>query len=264
LASTQVIVRQRPAAAVGADEAGHELVCRVGEQFGGSPDLGDAAAFAQDHDLVAEQEGLFDVVRDEDHGLVQFLLQAQQFFLQFGAHDRVHGTEGFVHQQDVGVHGESPGHADALLLAAGELAGVPVRQGAVEADGVEQGQRISPRLPFRRAAQQRHRCDVVDDSAVRQQPGVLHDVADAPAQLDRGQRIDVLAVDLDRTAGRVDHPVDHSQQGGLARSRRADEHGGLVRGQHQGEIVDGQGAVGESLADGTELDHGWAQSSKRA
>ena len=59
---------------------------------------------------------------------------------------------------------------------------------------------------------------------VRQQPGVLHHVADAAAQLRR----DRVASDASPSisivaAGRLDHAVDHAQQRGLAAAGRADE-----------------------------------------
>ncbi len=49
-------------------------------------------------------------------------------------------------EQDVRVDGEPAGHADTLLLATGELRGVAVREGAVEADGVHQLQCTLPGL----------------------------------------------------------------------------------------------------------------------
>ena len=55
--------------------------------------------------------------------LSQFALDAEQFVLQLGPHDGVDGAERLVHQQDVRVGGQTAGHADALLLPAGELVG---------------------------------------------------------------------------------------------------------------------------------------------
>ena len=58
--------------------------------------------------------------------------------LQLFAHDRVDRAERLVHQQDVRVDGEAAGHADALLLAAGELARVALGERAIEADDIHQ------------------------------------------------------------------------------------------------------------------------------
>ena len=147
--------------------------------------LRDLAAVLHDDDLVAEQERLVDVVRHEHDRLAEFALQAQQLLLQLGAHDRVDGAERLVHEQDVRVDREPAGDADALLLAARELARVLVGERPVEPDRVEQLERPGVRLALALAAEQRHGGDVVDHLAVRQQAGVLHHVADAAAQLHR-------------------------------------------------------------------------------
>jgi hypothetical protein len=110
-------------------------------------------ALLEDDDLVAQQERLVDVVRDEDDGLVEVALQAERLGLQFAADDRVDGAERLVHQQDVGIGGEPAGDADALLLAAGELARVAVGEGAVEAHDVEQFERALAGLLLRSAVQ---------------------------------------------------------------------------------------------------------------
>ena len=128
----------------------------------GRADLGDLRALLQDHDLVAEEERLVDVVRDEHDGLAELALQADQLLLQVGAHDRVDGAERLVHEQDVGVGGEAARHADPLLLPARELARVAVGERAVESDRVEQLERAArgPRFlgtPLQHAAPSR-RC----------------------------------------------------------------------------------------------------------
>jgi hypothetical protein len=97
--------------------------------------------------------------------------------------------------------------------------------------------------------------DVVGDREVREEPGVLHDVADAAAQPHGVAPGDVVAVDLDAAGGDVDHAVDHPQQRRLAASGRPDEHGGAVGGDDEAEVVDGHGSVGEPLGHSGELDH---------
>ncbi len=71
--------------------------------------------------------------------------------LQLGAHDRVDGAERLVHEQDVGVDREPARNADALLLAARELARVAVGERSVEPDGVEQFERVLVRELLRHA-----------------------------------------------------------------------------------------------------------------
>ena len=112
--------------AVGAHELLDELVGRVGEHLRRRGVLGEVAALAQDGDLVAHLDRLVDVVRDEDDGLGELGLQAEELVLEALAVDRVDGAERLVHEQDGRVDGERAGDADALALAAGELRRVAV------------------------------------------------------------------------------------------------------------------------------------------
>jgi hypothetical protein len=154
------------------------------------------------------------------------------------------------------MYGSTAGHADALLLAARELARIAIREGPVQPDGVEQLEGVGVRLPLADPAEERHGGHVVDHLAVRQQAGVLHDVPDAPTQLHRILGGDIHAVDEHLPAGRVDHAVDHAQQGRLARAGRPDEDRRLVRGHDDVDVLDRDGAVWELLGDAAELDHG--------
>ncbi len=246
---------QRAVAAVPSDEVGDEVVGRLGEQLGGRRELGELAADAQDGDLVAELDRLVDVVGDEDDGLAELALQAQELVLELLAHDRVDGAERLVHEHDRRVGRERAGDADALLLAAGELRRVAPRHRGVEADPLHELHRAVAGLLLVPAEQQRHRRDVVDDGAVREQAGVLDDVADAAAQRGRVGLRGVLAVDEDPTRGQVDHPVDHPQRRRLAAPGGSDEHRDLPRRGCEREPTHGGGAVGVGLGHGVELDH---------
>ena len=126
---------------------------------------------------------------------------------------------------------------------------------AIQPDGVEQLERLLAGLLLGHSAENRHGRDVVDHPEVRHEAGVLHDVADAAPQRDGIPLEDALAIDLDLAAGGLHHPVDHAQQSRLAAARRADEHGGPVRGDDEAEVLDGARAVGELLRDAGELDH---------
>ena len=114
---------QAAVAAVAPDEVGHEVVDRVREQLRRVGQLGELAADPEHGDLVAELDGLVDVVGDEDDGLAELALQPEELLLQLVADDRVDGAERLVHQHHRRVGGQRAGDADALLLAAGELAG---------------------------------------------------------------------------------------------------------------------------------------------
>ena len=92
----------------------------------GSVVLGEDAALLEDGDLVPHLYGLVDVVGDEDDGLLDVFLNAQELVLEPLARDRVDGPEGLVHQHDGGVRRQSPRDPYALLLAAREFGRVTV------------------------------------------------------------------------------------------------------------------------------------------
>ena len=80
--------RQAFEPAIRANEAGHEVGSRVGQQLRRRPELGQHAAHLQDRDEVAHLDRLVDVVGDEHDRLGQLLLEAQQLVLQPLADDR--------------------------------------------------------------------------------------------------------------------------------------------------------------------------------
>ena len=78
-------------------------------------------AVAHDRDPVAETQRLGQVVGDEHHRLVDLAAQADDLVLHVAADQRIERRERLVEQQDVGIGGQGPGEADALLLPATEL-----------------------------------------------------------------------------------------------------------------------------------------------
>ncbi len=223
--------RQPPDAPVAAQELADEVVGGPGQQRRGVVELGQVAPDAEHGHPVAELDGLVDVVGDEHDGLVQLGLEPQELLLQARTDDRVDRAERLVHQQHGRVGGERAGHADALLLPAGELEGIAVGHLEVEPDPFEQLHRPVARLLPVPAEQQGHRRHVVDDLAVREEPRLLDDVADAPAQCRRVDGLDVDAVEEDVALRGVDHSVDHAKGRRLTAPRGADEDGYLP-GRH--------------------------------
>ncbi len=200
-------------------------------------------------DHRAEPDRLVDVVRDEDDGLAQLLLDAQQFLLEALAHDRVDGGERLVHQQHRRVRGERAGDADALLLTAGELVRVTARERGVQADPRHQLPGPAARPVLAPAQQPGHGRDVVDDRAVLEEARVLDDVTHAPAQRVDRLLLDVDAVDQDGALAGLDHPVDHPQGRRLAAAGRPDENrDGAVRDLER-QPVDRHRAVRVPLGD---------------
>ena len=152
-----------------ADERGDELARGLREQRLGRAVLGDLAALLHDRDPVAEQHGLVDVVGDEDDGLAEVALEPLELLLERAAADGVDGAERLVHQQHGRVGGERAGDADALLLAARELARVAVRHVLLEPDELDQLERAGALALAVPAEQLRDGGDVVGDRAVREQ-----------------------------------------------------------------------------------------------
>ncbi len=143
----------------------------------------------EDGHLVAQDGGLINVVGDEDDGLGQVTLQPEQFLLQFVADHRVHGAERLIHEQYRWVGGERPGHANALLLAAGELGRVPLAQGGGQPDNVQQLLGALSGVGFGHAVEPGDGGDVVQHRAVRHQARGLHDVAHGPSEFAAGTEV---------------------------------------------------------------------------
>ena len=120
--------RQPPDAPVEADEVLDVVVGRRAQQPLGRVELGELPARAEERDQVADLDGLLDVVGDQHDGLVQLGLEPEELILQGGPDNRVDGAERLVHQQHRRVGGERPGHADPLLLPAGQLVRVAAGQ----------------------------------------------------------------------------------------------------------------------------------------
>ena len=111
----------------GARHLAHEVAHVVVD--GGAEQLVARAALhrlpvAHDQDPVAEAQRLAEVVGDEDHRLADLAVQADDLVLHVAADERVERRERLVEEQHVGVAGQRPGEADALLHAARQLVGV--------------------------------------------------------------------------------------------------------------------------------------------
>ncbi len=73
---------------------------------------------------IAKHERLAQIMRHEDHGLSKPLLELPKLLLNLSPGNRIECAEWFIHQQNRRVRGKRPSQADALLLSAGELAGI--------------------------------------------------------------------------------------------------------------------------------------------
>ena len=88
----------------------------------------DQAAVFHQSDAIGQQQGLPQIVGNEDHRLLHPLLQGAKFFLHLRSRDRIERAERFVQNQNGRIGRQSPRHAHALPLASGELAGITRQQ----------------------------------------------------------------------------------------------------------------------------------------
>ena len=196
---------------------------------------------------------------DEHDGLAELGLQPEELVLQLGAHDRVDRAERLVHQHHRRVGGQRPGDADPLLLAAGQLRRVALgERWPADRPGRAAPSRAGAGRALVLAEQQRDGGDVVDDGAVREQPGVLDDVADA-----RGAAGPAATVAVSRSSSQIRPQVGSIIRLIIRRQVVLPQPDGPTNtviwpdGASQIEIVDGDRAVRIPLGDRLEPDHAW-------
>ena len=203
------------------------------------PDLHEPAA-SHDADAVGEDQSLGHVVGDEDRGEDQAPTQVVERALQPVPGQGVEGPEGLVEEHHAGRGGQGPGHADPLLLAAGESGGEAPGEGGVELDEGEQLRDASDPAVARPSQEaQRHR-DVLGHGHVGEQADALEDVADRPperVELDRGG---VAPLDDHPPGVRLHEAVDHLERRRLPRAGVADEGQHLPRVHLERDVGDGE------------------------
>src|SRR5437899_470507 len=182
-------------------------------------DLGlDAAGTgAHDDDAAAEENRLFDIMGDEQDGLLLAFPDAEQHFLHQHTGLIIQRPERFVEQQDLGIVGERAGDRRALLHAAGELLR-PVIPKAGQADPMDEsiGDLAAVRLGYPALAQAER------DVFAHRQPREQRVRLKHHAAIGAGSR-DLVPVQDDAAAGRPVKPGDDPQQRGFSATRRAED-----------------------------------------
>ena len=212
-------------------------------------------AEVHDRDAVRDLPDDREVVGDEEVGDPELALEVPEQVEDLGLDRDVERRDRLVADDQLRPQRDRPGDPDPLALAAGELVRVAVVVLRVQADPLHQLQDGWPEpargldlLDLERGA---------DDPAngVARVQGVVRILEDhLRLAADRQQRPrrevrDLLAVDLDRAAGRTDQHQDRPGRGRLARPALADEPKGLARVERQVDAVDGL-----HLADGARDD----------
>jgi hypothetical protein len=206
--------------------AAHELTHlghRTRVEFGRRALGGDLAA-RQQVAVMGDARELADVVRDDDAGDAERLVQRADQAHDDAHRDRVEAHEGLVVDQEFRIHDDRACERHAARHAARELRGHQVR-GAAQADGVQLGQHQVAQHRLRQAHMLAHReGDVLEHRQVGEQRPVLEQHAHAPTQaVERGgaEVLHLLPEDLDAAAGREHLTRDEAQQCGLAGAARA-------------------------------------------
>lgn len=196
---------------------------RMGHDILGLPDLDHLAVLHQD-DAAAERDGLVEVVRDEDDGLLERALKVAQLRLHVAPDQRIEGAERLIHEEDVRIRRERPRETRALLHAAGQLARI-LRLPALEADEFDRLHRPLDPLLGRDLLDLEPESDIPEDGPVGQQGEVLEDHAES--LLAEGEQFlapepgDVHPVHDDPSAGRFHQPVHAAQERRLAGAGQA-------------------------------------------
>ena len=140
-------------------------MARGGKQRGARGDLDDMAEI-HDRDPVGEVIDHGEVVGDEQEGQAAIFLDVLQEIEDLALDRYVERRQGFVGDDQFGLHHQGPGDGDALALAARKLMRVAVGIARVEAHLDHHG--LDPVAPFRRRAEPVNHKRFADDGADRQ------------------------------------------------------------------------------------------------
>ena len=200
-----------------------------------------------------ERHRLFLVVRHDDEGHAELLLQIDQLELRVLAQLLVERAERLVEQQQLRTLHQRARERDALALAAGQLVRLALRElrQLHEIEHVGDARRRS--RAFGRPSCFRPNATFCSTRHVREQRVRLEHHVDRPlVRRDAGH---VDAVDGDAPGGRLLEPGQHAQQRGLAAARAAEQAEQLAAIDLQRDVVDGD-EVAELLRDAVDVDVG--------
>ena len=209
---------------------------------------GDAAGIGREHqDAVAHQHRFLDVVRHHQHRLDRqpaFDPEIDQVGAQRLGGQHVERRERLVHQQQVGMHHQRAGKADALAHAARQFLGVGGFE-AVEADQVDRRQRARAALGAVDAERLQPEFDVLQ----HRQPGKQREGLEHHGDAVR-RSLDGLAAAFGVARGRRDQAGDDAQQRRLARSGAAEQADDLAGADRQIDLFEHQQFLAAALRKG--------------
>ena len=227
------------------------------EEVGGRRLEGDAAIIEEQH-TVCHLAGKAHLVRHHQHGhagIGQLAHHVQHFLHHF----RVQRRSGLIKEHHARLHGQRPGNGHALLLTARERMRVLVGMVFQAHAGQQRHGPFTGLLARELAHAARRQREVVQHRQVREQVELLEHHAHFLAQgfQPLAVVIDLDAVDDDATGIVPLQPVQHPQEGALARAGGAHDHGhlaGVETRRHVGQHL----MLTKALADVAHLDQGAA------
>ncbi len=183
------------------------------------------------------------VVRDEQEGDVEFLLQVLHQVDHLCLDGHVECRHRLVGNENLGLKGQRPGDADALALTAREFVRIAVVVLGAEPHYLEQFLHACEPLVLRhQVVDIERRTDDRADRLTRVQRGVrvLEDHLDVAAdrlELARTGVGDIHTLEEDLTARRLVQPGDQPTGGGLAAAGLTDEAEGLPGLEREGDAI---------------------------
>lgn len=146
--------------------------------------IADQPASLHHQNAVGEQQRLGHVVGHEDGGQPHRIVQGADRLAQRVPGNRIERAKGFVHQQQSGPRGESPGDADTLALPARKRIGHPGRHLLRQIDQAQHLGNAVRRIA--QAGQPQADGDILTDRQVREKADILKDIADPATEQVRG------------------------------------------------------------------------------
>jgi len=163
-------------------------------------------------------------MRDQDHSLVQLLLQRSELTLKSSPCDRIKCAKRLVHEKERRISGQRARHADPLTLPARKLARkTAAKVSRLEADKAKQLFNPSVNAIVRPALEPRNHRDVALNTEMREQSAFLDHVAGSAAQADRIPDASRAVLYENFSFARLEQAVDELQRRGFAGAAAAEK-----------------------------------------
>ncbi len=201
----------------GADELAHQRIVAAAQGLGRA--LRGDAAIGDEDDVIGDREGLVDIVRDDDAGHAERVVELADQPRGHAHRDRIKAGEGLVIHDQLRIERDRARQRDAPAHAAGDLAGHQVAC-AAQAHRVELHQHeVADHWLGQVGVLAQGKGDVVEHRQVGEQRTELEQHAHAPTHRHQAaavERADVGAVEAHLAGRGLDLAADQAQHRGLA------------------------------------------------